>query len=707
MKESVTKFDLSAAFKALDEIEVPKVGGVKPNRTNKANLRESVRRADRTSALIEEYYDVQNQEDLDKAQDVIDADIAKAKLARIEKIVDLDAKTEEDIQPSYVGKVIIQCPQCMTLFYKKPEDIERSDENDEFVNIGEECQHCGNTSGYAVIGKVAAEDIAEEEPVEETAEEEVEVEEEVPQEETQEEEPIEEEASEEEFELPPIEDEEEVQEEEVKESLQLNESNENLDESITDSGFADAVKNNPIAAIKEFVEKKDMDDIYDMCINIEKVSDSDINKLAEGLVSVGDALDSYKWENRTEEEKRKVGNLTEDISAEQKLISLYNSLPECAKTDDEDKAALTEDVASSMPVTILPASQIKDFLKTLPPINAEDKRPPRFFKLGYIKEVINEIASKYRGGRGSAGEPKVRIFKCIEYSSLYTGFPWYNTNATKAADKELGTARHTGEKTGFAHDAAVEFKNKVGVYPDGSEALQAYITDGSKQKVKWFISLDDEDLREVQKADIAPYLTPAQAEKVLNPSTARKPAGFDAQGNAINDKAINRFKLSGIYMIGNLGKPLFESLDEAFDYVSNDEFKAMINNPLYKSLGECKAKTLEDLEEVDDESINAVMSDYLDENYSNVKNFKTTNCELKNNKLVLEGCINFKSGKSKQTAFIFEKVGNTLIGSNEQFGKNSKFEINCKFEDNKAIAESLHYRYAVNKKLVEGTIKRK
>ena len=59
-----------------------------------------------------------------KAQEEREAEVAKAKLARIEKIVDLDADSEEDLLPSYVGKVIIQCPQCMTLFYKNQEDIE-------------------------------------------------------------------------------------------------------------------------------------------------------------------------------------------------------------------------------------------------------------------------------------------------------------------------------------------------------------------------------------------------------------------------------------------------------------------------------------------------------------------------------------------------------------------------------------------------------
>ena len=44
----------------------------------------------------------------------------------------------------------------MTLFYKNPEDIEPSEENPDIVNLNEPCQHCGNTSGYTLIGKVGA-----------------------------------------------------------------------------------------------------------------------------------------------------------------------------------------------------------------------------------------------------------------------------------------------------------------------------------------------------------------------------------------------------------------------------------------------------------------------------------------------------------------------------------------------------------------------
>jgi hypothetical protein len=150
-KESVQKFDLEAAFKALNEVEIPVVKGIRPNRED---LQEKFTRKLVTDTLVEDYYDVGDSEELGAAQEEREAEIAKAKLARIEKIVDLEAETEEDLLPSYVGKFIMQCPQCMTLFYKNEEDIEKSEENPDVVNINEPCQHCGNSSGYSLIGKV-------------------------------------------------------------------------------------------------------------------------------------------------------------------------------------------------------------------------------------------------------------------------------------------------------------------------------------------------------------------------------------------------------------------------------------------------------------------------------------------------------------------------------------------------------------------------
>ena len=170
-KESVKKFDLEAAFKALDEIEIPKTKGIQANRVD---LKERFSHKPATETLVEDYYDVSNGEDLADAKEEREGEIAQAKLARIEKIVDLDAESPEDLLPSYVGKVIMQCPQCMTLFYKNPEDIEHSEENPDIVNLNEPCQHCGNTSGYTLIGKVdsVGEDEADKYESEEAASEE-------------------------------------------------------------------------------------------------------------------------------------------------------------------------------------------------------------------------------------------------------------------------------------------------------------------------------------------------------------------------------------------------------------------------------------------------------------------------------------------------------------------------------------------------------
>ena len=152
MKEPITKFDLEAAFKALDEIEVPVAEkGIK---ANKPALTEIFSRKSKFDTLMEEYYDIGNTEELADAQEAREAEVAKAKLARIEKIVDLDAESPEELLTSYVGKLIMQCPQCMTLFYKNPEDIEDSEEEPGVVNVNEVCQHCGNDSGYTLIGKV-------------------------------------------------------------------------------------------------------------------------------------------------------------------------------------------------------------------------------------------------------------------------------------------------------------------------------------------------------------------------------------------------------------------------------------------------------------------------------------------------------------------------------------------------------------------------
>ena len=152
-----------------------------------------------------------------------------------------------------------------------------------------------------------------------------------------------------------------------------------------------------------------------------------------------------------------------------------------------------------------------------------------------------------QGGRGSEGQPFVRIFKASEYSKLYTKAAYENLGSTKAYRKETGKEAG-GERTGF-HSTAADagnILNAIGSYPNGDLALQAYPMSDNKIRVAYFISIDDADLVPATKEDVARYLTPAAAAKLLG----TREEDPEAPRSADN---INRFKLSGIYMIGNLG----------------------------------------------------------------------------------------------------------------------------------------------------------
>lgn len=67
-------------------------------------------------------------------------------------VVDMDATTEDELQDSYVGKVILDCCVCHSKQYKDVEDVVIEDE---FANVGEECPFCYTADGFKVIGQVA------------------------------------------------------------------------------------------------------------------------------------------------------------------------------------------------------------------------------------------------------------------------------------------------------------------------------------------------------------------------------------------------------------------------------------------------------------------------------------------------------------------------------------------------------------------------
>lgn len=70
-------------------------------------------------------------------------------------VIDADADTEDDLQDSYVGKVILDCTVCHSKLYKSKDEV-TLDDAEELANVGEECPYCYNVDGFKVIGEVAS-----------------------------------------------------------------------------------------------------------------------------------------------------------------------------------------------------------------------------------------------------------------------------------------------------------------------------------------------------------------------------------------------------------------------------------------------------------------------------------------------------------------------------------------------------------------------
>lgn len=135
--------------------------------------------------LTEEEFSLQDTAGLDDMDQLL-----KTPASNIANVIDPEAETEDELQDTYIGKVILHCPVCNSMIYKDLEDIVK-DDVEELVNIGEECPYCYTSEGFKVIGIVSpfeetSEEEEQEDETEDTAEEEEEPEEQVDEELTEE-----------------------------------------------------------------------------------------------------------------------------------------------------------------------------------------------------------------------------------------------------------------------------------------------------------------------------------------------------------------------------------------------------------------------------------------------------------------------------------------------------------------------------------------
>jgi len=543
-KETVTMFDLEAAFKALDEIDIPSVSGKGRCIANRINLSERLQAKAAHEVLVEDYFDVNNPEELDAAKEEREAEVAKAKLARIEKIVDLDAETEDDILPSYVGKVIMQCPQCMTLFYKNEEDIETSEETPEVVNINEVCQHCGNTSGYTLIGKVGGI--------------------------------------------------------EADEAANFDTDEVDLDENELDLDFPE-----------EGTEEVDAEGTGD---GAEEISDEELDDLDLDL-------DFEEEEEEEVEESLHNSKLLKDIENKNDLKTEENSehltLNEEVEAQEEQKEEVEESLHNS---EALEDAENKSDLKS--EIESDN--------LTLNEEVTDKPEE----------EPEEPIEEGIG--------DWYRKTFDKPASistQQSWEDELNGEYGEISDERRAELEKKFAQQRDW-EARHTTTPEAAPEKEKELASITQEGLSE------------------------ETPITEDAYDKLFNELWSGK-------------QP------------TDAETQEILDGPIF-------SESFEEAEDLDEESINKHLTEYLTAVYSNVSGFEATGCSLNKNNLILEGKIKFNSGKEKSTKFIFESTDRGLVGSNKDFATHEAFRLSTKIKDKVIMTESLKYCYKVDGNLVKG-----
>ena len=723
--EKITKFDLNAAFKALDEIESPVI-----EKSEKAKrLVEEVKRVPTVDALVEEYYDINNTADLENAKEERDEEIAKAKLAKIEKIVDLDAESPEDLEPSYEGKTIIQCPQCMTMFYKDPADVVISEDDPNLCNVGEKCQHCGNDDGYTLVGKVAPIEPEEAEKFEGSEEENdlnLDFEDEGVDK------SVEAEHEEEEQELAPTEE---------------TEKSEEAKESFT-SRVADAL-------LEDFAEEEP---------DVE-FTPEEVKEIATDIASEVAGPSEDKTEEEAKEEIEKAVEVKVDAAVEAKIEAEESGVEESINTSDIQKEAeanselATENKSENKTINEELSDKeldkkLRDHNNFIEYVRAQIKQDEEALKKAgdneEIKAAIQRRLDAHKEDLEKALPAAIKVEKAIEELPTPEEIKSESVNNSKAQkeaeeNSELATDNKSENKT-INEEVVDESVNKSEVQKDAAKHSKLETENHSKNltlnessveaELNKFMAGLEEACKDCEESGVELNESPVEEKKLdefeaeVNATTAADeslkeelPSDVTAAANevinkldALNDKAEAEIKEeSGVE----------EGLEEAtkeepkFDFelpkATNAEFKKMINSKTFKEFGEeinGPEASFDLLEEVDEKSFNENITKFLTAVYENVDTFETKGCSLKENKLIVEGKINFKSGNTNETVFEFvvaksPKAFPILEGYNKTFAEGKIFTVDCIGEDGgkRLLVDHISYKYNIGENLIEGLTK--
>ena len=608
-------------------------------------------------------------------------------------VIDPDAESEEDLEDSYIGKVILDCSVCHTDIYKDKEDI-TIDEEAGLANIGEECPYCYSSEGFKVIGEVKP-------FVEITFETEDDVDVEV--------------------------DGEEVEDEDMNESLEDNEqevigigwSRQSVPE------FKNWLKQHPSHKIwkdgNRYLLGRSVDDGYSMAISV-----ADVNKLRKDkffLSRIEDMNESLRRNRRLRESIKdwEFFEATYDDPYAPYTPKMYIKYPEGndtlqviiyppqegASINDKDYTDWGAEIYSDDDRNIIESEEgFSSFDEAEKWVNS------KLSDLGIVTESLKESCSINQCQKWV--DYDMKKYKRISDDTMKK----IKSSGYSVVKDQYGDYEVIADRKDTSKNEACSRKRKQKRLKEGWQEIVSDAYDPDYEKVYQYISNESPRYVGIVIYDIDENTYYCTIEDTTKPKSKSE---LDYKEFTI-DEIAREWVEQRVRFYVELGEYFEESLKESIEDITIDtgdqeisvsardkkniesdgEIIAPLSDEMKADIEMDSDDVDVDVDEFSEEDFDELGESYLKKVYENVDSYRTTSAKTKGNKLFVEGLIKFNSGKEKKTSFVFEsrtitKSGKAkLIGENLQISRGHKsFKLTGTINNGKFISESLNYNYRV------------
>lgn len=613
-----------------------------------------------------------------------------AKLAEFEQnddladdisVIDPEAETEEDLEDSYVGKIILDCTVCHSKLYKDIEEIEL-DEEQTLANVGEECPYCYTSDGFKVLGQVSAfggkADDAEDD---------------------------------------------DTNTDDVDDNTATSDDDDSVDENLSEGIFGLGKKKKPNFYSKEEIARRRQ--AREAEFNKQKAERDRKERERGAEIARG-------WKEREEREKQaeRDYNRSRYNSIKGSNVSNTGKAGVHYSGGDYYSESLEENLLEA-PVATLErpmsgiggtlsnvmaehSDELANVYDTASAISFLDSIEPEVKNKGYLQNIKAKLA-KMSGTRAAQ----------FLYNIILKG-DGMGTKMESVDDTPLDESKSIKEsfhKEGWVlryhnGDHYVYWKADDDYTPDITNP-DIMIYDSKEMALS-----DVSNVREIY-ADLTDWedgiFEPVHTSNLSIDESKSIKESVNNVNVETDDSIVNvNTDDSGKVTVTTEPKTAEEAPVDGAEVITpltDENEQAILNNDSDMPLEDEEEFVDTDIEEFDDETFDGLGESYLKKVYENVASYKTTDVSMKENKLFLEGVITFNSGASKKTSFIFEAKDFTksgkyrFIGENTQLTRGKKaFTLKGRIDEKKFITESFNYNYkakdtAGNSTRIYGTIK--